>query len=176
MTCIVAIKKEYSVLLGGDSAASGNNRKVSRLDKKIFKLGDIIFGFAGSFRIGQLIKYQLKIPNKIENINNEEYVINYLIREIVIMLKQNRLVKNNKMDCNLLIGLGNQIYKVDSDFQIEITNDEYASIGDGEDFALGALYALKDSIFTPEEKAQKALEASARYCTTVEEPFYYLEN
>jgi ATP-dependent protease HslVU (ClpYQ) peptidase subunit len=176
MTCIVAVRKENTIILGGDSAASGNNRIVSRKDKKVFKRRGIAFGFAGSFRIGQLIKYSLKIPKRPNHMYNEEYVFNCLIGEIVKLLKVNKLVKKNQMDCNILIGYGNQIYKVDADFQIEIADDEYAAIGDGGDIALGALYALKDSAFTPEEKAQKALEASARYCTTVSAPFYYVES
>ena len=34
MTCVVALKKDNSILLGADSAASGNNRIVQRKDKK----------------------------------------------------------------------------------------------------------------------------------------------
>lgn len=175
MTCVVAIKKDNSILLGADSAASGNNRIVQRKDKKVFKRRGIGFGFAGSFRIGQLIKYQLKIPKRPANMYNEEYVFNCLLGEIIKLLKANRLVKKNMMECNLLIAYSGQVYKVDSDFQIELVEDDYAAIGDGEDVALGALFALKDSEMTENEKAEIALKASSKYCTTVSEPFNYIE-
>lgn len=176
MTSIVAYKKEDTIIIGGDSAASGNNRIVSRKDKKVFKRRGIAFGFAGSFRIGQLIKYSLKIPKRPTHMYNEEYIFNCLIGEIFKLLKLNKLVKKNQMDCNILIGYGKQIYKVDSDFQVEIADDNYAAIGDGADIALGALFVLKDTELTPEEKLEKALYASARYCTTVSPPFYYVES
>lgn len=175
MTCVVALKKDNSILLGADSAASGNNRIVQRKDKKVFKRRGIGFGFAGSFRIGPLIKYQLKIPKRPANMYNEEYVFNCLLGEIIKLLKANRLVKKNMMECNLLIAYSGQVYKVDSDFQIELVEDDYAAIGDGEDVALGALFALKDSEMTENEKAEIALKASSKYCTTVSEPFNYIE-
>jgi len=109
MTCIVAIKNDTSILLGGDSAASGNNRIVQRKDKKVFKRRGIGFGFAGSFRIGQLIKYSLKIPKRPANMYNEEWVFNCLLSEIIKLLRENKLVKKNMMDCNLLIVYMGQI-------------------------------------------------------------------
>ena len=176
MTCIVAIRNETKVLLGGDSAASGNNRIVSRRDKKIFKRRGIGFGFAGSFRVGQLIKFQLKIPKHPINIETSEYVVNCLVAEIIKLLKTHKLVKNNQMECNLLITYKNHIYKIDSDFQVEVGDDPYAAIGDGADVALGALYALKDSPIIAADKFLIAMSASDRYCTTVSSPFFYIES
>lgn len=175
MTCIVAIKNDNSILLGGDSAASGNNRIVQRKDKKVFKRRGIGFGFAGSFRIGQLIKYSLKIPKRPANMYNEEWVFNCLLAEIIKLLRENRLVKKNMMDCNLLIVYMGQIYKVDSDFQIELVEDNYAAIGDGADVALGSLYALREIDIPVKDKATLALNASSKYCTTVSEPFHFIE-
>jgi len=60
-------------------------------------------------------------------------------------------------------------------FQIELVEDEYASIGDGADVALGSLYVLKDIDIPTKDKATLALKASSKYCTTVSEPFHFIE-
>jgi len=178
MTCVVAIKTNESIVIGADSAASGNNRVVGRKDKKIFVRKNITFGFAGSFRVGQLLKYQLRIPKKQSNIGDAEYIFNVLIAEIIYLLRKNKLIKNNEMDCTLVIIYNDRIYKVDSDFQNEVTLDDYTAIGDGADVALGALYIsyrVTGSLQFPNAIVKSALEASAKFCTTVAPPFNLLE-
>lgn len=173
MTCIVAIKQDNLIILGGDSAASGGNRIVSRKDKKIFKKKNLHFGFSGSFRVGQLIKYQLQITKKPDNTSTTEYIVNFVVSSIIKLLTDNKLVKNNEMDCNLIIVCEDYIFKIDSDFQVEVSEDSYVAIGDGADVALGSLYALAGFDISPLEKARIALEASGKYCTTVSTPYYY---
>lgn len=178
MTCVVAIRNDERIVIGADSAASGNNRVVGRRDKKVFKRRNLVFGFAGSFRIGQLLKYQLKIPKKPGNIGDIEYIVNILISDIIKLLRSNRLVRNNEMDCSLIIVFNNKIFKVDSDFQVEVTTDEYTAIGDGADVALGSLFTANRAIGTrpfPDETVKCALEASAKYCTTVTAPFNLID-
>ena len=64
MTCIVALKQEGNIYIGGDSAGVSGNNIRTRADQKVFKKSGIVFGFTTSFRMGQLIKYCLAIPKQ----------------------------------------------------------------------------------------------------------------
>lgn len=52
MTCIVAVTNGVDVCMGGDSAGAIGNDVTVRIDPKIFKNKDLLFGCTGSFRMG----------------------------------------------------------------------------------------------------------------------------
>ena len=62
MTCIVAIKHDNEIWMGGDSAAFRDDERTNRADEKVFKNGDFLLGYSGSFRVGQLIRYAFNPP------------------------------------------------------------------------------------------------------------------
>ena len=55
MTCIVGLIHEDKVYIGADSAGAANGNITIRKDKKVFKVGEFIFGCTSSFRMIQLI-------------------------------------------------------------------------------------------------------------------------
>ena len=67
MTCIIASKDPVTeeVFLIGDSAGVDENGYgfSQRKDEKVFKNGPLFFGITDSFRMGQLLKYELQVPD-----------------------------------------------------------------------------------------------------------------
>ena len=61
MTCIVALKENGKVYIGGDCAGSDQSFTHSRKDPKVFKRGKFLIGFTSSFRMGQLLMHTLKV-------------------------------------------------------------------------------------------------------------------
>ena len=59
MTAVVALIHENKVLLGGDSAASDDKSGLifSRVDPKVFRVGQFGIAFVDSFRMGQILQY-----------------------------------------------------------------------------------------------------------------------
>ena len=61
MTCIVGLVHEGVVYIGGDSAGVGGMSLTVRADEKVFQNGEFLMGFTTSFRMGQLLRYSLKL-------------------------------------------------------------------------------------------------------------------
>lgn len=62
MTAIVGLVQDGSVYIGGDSAGVSGMSLTVRADAKVFRKKRYLFGFTTSFRMGQLIRYSLKLP------------------------------------------------------------------------------------------------------------------
>ncbi len=58
MTCIVGVTDGTEVVLGGDSAGvSIETRQLEvRANRKVFRRQDYVFGYSGSFRMGQILR------------------------------------------------------------------------------------------------------------------------
>ena len=75
MTCIVGVKDKDNIYLGADSAINDINLIHTMVDTKVWKKGQFIFGYAGTLRVGQLIKYKMKIhPVSVEYRGQEDVV------------------------------------------------------------------------------------------------------
>jgi hypothetical protein len=62
MTCIAGFMQDGRVHIGGDSAGIGGLSLTVRADRKVFTNGPYAFGIAGSFRMGDLLRYSFKPP------------------------------------------------------------------------------------------------------------------
>ena len=181
MTCIVAIEQEGTIYLGGDSAASEPATLALRIlhEPKVFRNGEMIMGCCSSLRIQQLMQHSLVLPARTEYQDDLEYLVTDFIdavravqRDKGVQKKENEFEEH---DAQFLLGYRGNIYYVEDDYQVYRTNEPWAAVGSGSDLALGALYALKGSKCTPEEKIQIALEAAESYNAGVRRPFYVLK-
>lgn len=67
MTCIIGLIKNKKVYIGGDSAGVDGLNITIRKDSKVFKINKFIIGYTSSFRMGQLLRFKLKINNQRKN-------------------------------------------------------------------------------------------------------------
>lgn len=175
MTCIVGIFDKDGVYIGGDSAAvdSVELSYNTRMDEKVFKRGDMLFGFSVSFRMGQLLRYKLRIPAHPRGMNDMTYMITLFIDSVRKCFDDNAYTAMDTEDGGaFMIGYRGGIYEILSDYQVSKSRDSYTAMGSGKAFALGAMFASKEK--NPLEKIKVALGASVKFSMAVKEPFIYV--
>ena len=175
MTCIVGrvdYNKKY-VVIGADSAASSDSKQVIRKDPKIFKVGEFLFGCTSSYRMIQLLRYSLKLPD-IGDRDIYEYMCTDFINSIRECFKLGgylSTVDGEENGGTFLVGYKNRLFKIEGDFQVEETLNGINACGCGEEYALGASIAIDNMGLTTEDKIIKALEASEYFALGVQRPF-----
>lgn len=176
MTCIVGIVQKGKVYMGADSAGTDAyyNQQIRR-DPKIFRNGDLLIGYCGSFRMGQLLGLGLNAPTPKANQKPENYMVSELIPVIRTLLKENGYAKvenNVEEGGQFLVGYDGRLFNIESDFQVGESDDSFDACGAGAPVALGALYATRKNP-KPRDRMKLALEAAARFNASVRPPFKY---
>ena len=180
MTCIVSLKQDKKIYIGGDTAAVAGLSVNVRLDTKVFKNKKMLIGYAGSYRLGQLMRFAFKPPKHEKGKDDYEYMCVDVIRSIQKCFAKHGFDGQNKKDeketsGQMLIAYKGTLYEIYEDYQVGISADPYISIGCGSDLALGAMYALhaspNGSKLPPEEKIKIALSAAAKFSGGVLPPF-----
>jgi len=183
MTCIVGLEESGVVYIGGDSAGvdTVNLSILSRADEKVFitEGEDFIMGFAGSFRIGQLLRYALEIPEQSGKKDDMSYMVTDFVDAVRTMLHaKGAMTKENELeahDAAFLVGYKGKLYVIDSDFQVGRPIENYTAVGCGADIALGVMYATNKTAMSPESRIELALMAAAEYSAGVRAPFNVLK-
>jgi len=181
MTCVVGYKYNGDVWMGADSAGTNDwFQQTIRADTKVFSSGPMLFGFTTSFRMGQLLRYSLIIPEQLPRQSDFEYLCTSFITSVRHCLSVNgyaKIINNEEQGGNFLLGYKGELYEVQSDYQISQSVLPYSAIGCGEDFALGAIDILYSNKATqkPEVLITRALEAASKYSAGVAEPFVIMK-
>lgn len=173
MTCIIGLEHEGQVYMGADSAASNwSEIKPTRL-RKVFRLGPFLVGYTSSFRMGQLLQYQVgDIPIQTEA-DDVAYLVRSFVEPIRKALKDYGFAKvdNNREEIGFfLLGYKQRVYEVASDLQVNTYRDGVICTGSGSEYAYGAMAALPD--LGPKKRILRALKIAGSYSTTVGGPYY----
>jgi ATP-dependent protease HslVU (ClpYQ) peptidase subunit len=178
MTVIIALKKDNKIYLGADSALVDNWTVTQTKQPKIFKLGEFLIGVAGYPRTAQLIQYQLMIKPQTEHQSDFSYLCTDFVNSVKSLLVDNDNVKNldgsKQIDeSDLLFGYRNNIYAMDTNFQIIQTTDSYNAIGSGQEIALGAMavFTKFNGFWFPEVIIKNALSIVDKHHMGVCKPF-----
>lgn len=173
MTCIVAVKqKDGRIFMGADSAGVAGLRLSIRADQKVFKKGSMIFGFTWSFRMGQLLQYNLKIPDHPKGMETYMYMVTVFIDEVRRCFKDGGMAtKTNDAEAGgvFLVGYRGRIFDIQSDYQVAERCDDFDACGCGADIALGSLISTEE--FDAKMRVGIALEAAERFSSGVRRPF-----
>lgn len=177
MTCIVGLEKGNTVWMGGDSAGTASNmHQRIRGDKKVFIKGEFIFGFCGSFRMGQLLQYNLVIPEHKAGQKDFEYLVNDFVSAVKLCLSEGKEPAAKKEGASdsfegaFLIGYRGHLYGIQGDYQVSKPVLGFDSTGSGADIAIGAMHASTKT-WSPKKRLIQALEASALNNAAVRPPF-----
>ncbi|MFA5599540.1 MAG: hypothetical protein WDA06_02980 [Phenylobacterium sp.] len=177
MTCIAGYIENNVVYIGGDSAGVSGSYTHHRKDQKVFELldGEIVIGFTSSFRMGQLLRYELKVPERSPGITDMEYMVSHFIKAVRQCFHAGGwLEKQNNMDQGgvFLVGYRGHLYYIDADFQVGESIFPFDACGSGKELAIGALNVLHNvEDLSPEKKVIKALETAERFSGRVKSPF-----
>ena len=173
MTCIVGfVDAKKNIYLGGDSAGVSGFDVTIRKDLKVFKKDKMVIGYTSSFRMGQLLRFKLKIPKQLKHIKDYEYMCSSFIDAVRKCLKDNGYaeVKNNEERIGeFIVGYKGNLYKISGDLQVGISAENYTVCGWGSPYALGSLATNKD--FNPIRKIYEALQVAEKFSGGVRHPF-----
>jgi ATP-dependent protease HslVU (ClpYQ) peptidase subunit len=176
MTVIVGLAHQGgNVTIGGDSAGISGLSLTVRADTKVFHNGPYLFGFTGSFRMGQLIHHALTPPEPKRPL--ERFMSTTFIDSLRSCLKEGgwaRRESDREEGGTFLVGVAGRLFTVESDYQVGYTADGYAAVGAGDEIALGALYATAGTDLVPRKRVQLALKAAERFSAGVRAPFVVL--
>ena len=174
--------------MGGDAAAVNEYHAVEIYSQsKVFeRYSDNrkikwLFGFAGSFRVGQVIKYKLLLPSLLKHPKKdiEEILVCSFVDTIRKCLKKAGALKENDgvdsmaSDASILIGVTGQLIILDQEFQVIPLEKPYASIGIGGDYAMGSLCSINQyaANIDPVRRLVLALDASHTHNAGIQKPF-----
>jgi ATP-dependent protease HslVU (ClpYQ) peptidase subunit len=178
VTCIVGVVEGDRVFMGGDSAGvcSNSYSLVVRADQKVFRNGLFVFGFCGSFRMGQLLRYSFEPPKHPRRMDVYRYMVTLFIDEVRKVLKAGGFAKKEhdveEIDGAFLVAYRGRLFEIDSDYQVGEAVDGFGATGCGAAIAQGALYVSQG--VEPKKRVRAALEAAERYSGGVRRPFYVM--
>lgn len=173
MTCIVGIVDEDKVYIGGDSAGVAGLNLWVRADLKVFNIGEFVFGFTSSFRMGQLLQYSFT-PPKIGNGDLMKYMATDFVDAVRETLKAGgyaQIDKNVEKAGAFLVGVRGRLFSIEDDYQVGETICGYNAVGCGASFALGSLATTEGQDLPPKQKVRIALEAAEKFSAGVSKPF-----
>lgn len=179
MTCIVGLEHDNGMVsIGGDSAGVNNSLDIRiRTDEKVFINGPMIFGFTSSFRMGQLLRYSLTIPEQLPSQTDDyKFMCSTFIDAVRTCLKSGgyaRTKDGEDIGGFFLVGYRGKLYSVASDFQVGKSLTTFDATGCGEAYAMGAL-AAGDVTLSAKERIERALEIASKFSAGVAPPFFVL--
>ena len=145
---------------------------VSRSDPKVFRNGPFLFGFTTSFRMGQLLRYSLKLPNHPDKMDVSCFMATLFVAAVRKCLSDGGWAsKKDEHECGgvFLVGYRGHLFGIDCDFQAGETTDGINAVGCGQSLALGAVHATKGK--PPRSRILAGLRAAEYYSTGVRGPF-----
>jgi len=158
VTVICAISTPLGSAIGSDSLAAVGDLCAPSSSPKIAKYGNVLLGFAGSWRAGQ------------QFMEHTSRLANPTLRQILDC-------DTPETDWNLLVVEGSRIYEVSADKGVvealSIEGYAYAAIGSGASVCLGALGYAAPRL--DRQALRRALMVTAEHTTTVAGPFHVIE-
>lgn len=176
MTCIVAIKHNKKIYMGGDAAGVAGYDITPYVHPKVFfnhHDKKFIIGYTHSFRMGQILQYSFKPPEHKGRISDMQYLVSVFIPSLMKCMKKEyfgRIEEGNSAKLGqFIMGYKSNLYCIESDFQVGTTRRDHMTLGCGTDYACGSLYETKK--LPPKQRVLNALSAAATYSAGVCKPF-----
>ncbi len=180
MTCIVGFIEpdRNRVWIGGDSAGSTESFITDRADEKVFHNGGYFFGFSGSFRRGQVLRYAFNppvpTPSDVKS-GMMKFLCTTFVEEWRSALVRACCSSSEDHHGTIIGAYQSFLFRVDTDFQIAISREGIAGCGTGMCEAMAVLHATAaDAALPPFDRMTLALSTSAYYNPTVRGPFTIL--
>jgi ATP-dependent protease HslVU (ClpYQ) peptidase subunit len=168
MTCVVGVKENNNVWIGADkSSVAGYLMRSTNIDK-VFRKGEYVIGYTTSFRMGQLLQHVINLPEPPEKID-----VGFMVLEFVENIRKgfkeygySKIDNNEETGGTFIVGVKNQLFQIDDDYQVNYSDDNYLSCGAGVYYALSSMEALK-SVLPPEERIKESIRIAGKFCTSV---------
>lgn len=193
MTCIVGLERDGKVYIGGDSASVTGLHITTRRDRKVFTRDGMAFGFTSSWRMGQLIRYQVAFPDlpisppdlslsQSKRAAFEAELDGWMVTEFVEAIREglkdggySKVESNQEEGGTFLVGARGCLYAIFSDFQVARVAHEFDAVGCGEQYARGAMEVMHNGPAPdegPADQVVRALRVAAKYSAGVRGPYH----
>lgn len=178
MTCIVGHIDKEKVYIGADSMSVEGKylAKVIRRDPKVFKIRDFIIGGTTSWRMIQLLRFRLVLPEVDPDKDFFEYMCTSFIDAVRFLFKDNGFEdtrgNRDELGGQFLVGYKNRLFRICEDYQVEENVLPFNACGCGADFALGSMFENKQT--DKLKVVEDALKASEALSAGVTAPFLIL--
>lgn len=174
MTCIVGITSDDgTITMGGDSAGISGWDVTVRTDPKVFLKDDMLIGYTSSFRMGQLLRFNLTVPTVPKRKGDYEFMCTNFVDAVRECFEDGGYMakeKEREEGGLFLVGWRRALYRIDSDFQVGTSAESFEAIGCGEPYALGALFAYPQNK-DPKKIVEIALTTAEHFSAGVRGPF-----
>ena len=172
MTCIVGINTGRKIIIAGDRMGSNGFTYLQDKKPKVFKKGNFIFGISGSYRVMQIIANNFEAPKRFVGQETDDYIYNTVTNYIFRLLDSNNalaLVDGEKsFGGTVFIGYEKELYKLCSNFQININSKNYDTTGSGTHHAMASLYSTAGLDITHEDRLRKAIVCASEFVLSVD--------
>ena len=180
MTCIAAVVAEdRSIYMGGDSAGVSNDSVLSLgigIESKIWEKDGVLFGSCGSFRVAQVIRWQMNVPQFNPDAEALEYLTGSLITSMRDALREHGSLTTwqesdtESIDGGLLLGFCGRVFEVYNDFGVGELVHGYGAVGCGAPIAVGSLASTESLDVKPRKRVTMSLQAAERHSAGVRGP------
>lgn len=175
MTCIVGVvdRAAKRVVLAADSLVSSGDEVGYRRDSKLFRQHGVVMGAAGDFRPSVILRHNLEFTPPGADDDEMAWMVHVFLESMYEALESQAWVATPPDGAMyLLVGVRHRLFFVDQDYCVLETTDDYAAIGSGAQYALGALAALECAAegLATTTRANWACEAARRHCLGVGGP------
>lgn len=184
MTCIVGIEHDGVVTLAADSRLSDMDSHIyqNMVSTKVWTSGEWVYGGCGSLRGLQILRYIFaapQLPDEDDADTMEEYLVNYWseeLRETFSDAGHQKMKHEVQTTPNtwFMFGIRGRLYLMMYDYAVYRIDRGFQAVGSGEQYALGALEALKGVKMHPQDKLTAALDATSAFCPSVGPPYHYV--
>lgn len=169
MTCIVGLKTDEAIYIGGDGRVS---RGWSGIDRdgavKVFERDGIVYGASGSMRGAQVIQHALVTPRYHPDDDLLGYVAIQLTRAMRKVLKDNDAMRTDSdgedfMGVWCAVACEGRLFEVGAWGEVFEPAHGEVALGSGKDLALGSLESTRSSDLSPEQRIMHAIVAAERH-------------
>ena len=178
MTVVLAYRdaKLKKAWLAGDSCASDSiNQSIVKNHKVFHPVGrrDILIGCAGTFRLPNLLQFVPGVFPPEDEMSTDEINMSYLVNEFTPVIDVLTEDFDDDDVWELLIAVGDRIYRMQMDLSIIEPADDSDAIGIGGSVALGAFKVLNElaTNMSVEDRMKHALSVACSSCHGCLPPF-----
>jgi len=182
MTCIIGLKDKDIIYMAGDSAGVCVDTLAIQIrkDMKVFRKKGYVIGFTSSFRMGQILNYNVVFPiyKKTDKITLHEFMVTKFVSVIRKAFKiggYTSIQNNTEHGGFFLVGYKGCLFEIQCDFQVAELSSDYHAVGCGDGLALGSMYSTK-GVLEPLERLHIGLRAAAEYSGGVTGPFFVVNS
>jgi ATP-dependent protease HslVU (ClpYQ) peptidase subunit len=150
MTCVVGlVDNEGGVHFGCDSLGTDGHSGTIISDPKIFQVGEFLIGYAGSYRLGQLLQYSLVIPGKKEEQTSRHFLCTDFVDAVRITFELGHFYKESRddeaagFDGEFIVGYRGEIFLIQGDFSVLHAVEDFTSAGSGAETSNAVLSGVR---------------------------------